>query len=52
MNFMHTFYPSLLRIPGFLVEFITPIIKVITVALPYPVQHLQRRCCTWNLHCC
>eukprot|EP00775_Hariotina_reticulata_P006914 gene6914-7130_t len=27
MNFMHTFYPSLLRIPGFLVEFITPIIK-------------------------
>lgn len=28
MNFLHTFYPSLLRIPGFLVEFITPIIKV------------------------
>lgn len=28
MNFMHTFYPSLLKIPGFLVEFITPIIKV------------------------
>jgi DNA topoisomerase-2 len=27
MNFLHTFYPSLLRIPGFLVEFITPIIK-------------------------
>lgn len=29
MNFMHTFYPSLLKIPGFLVEFITPIIKVL-----------------------
>ena len=28
MNFLHTFYPSLLKIPGFLVEFITPIIKV------------------------
>jgi len=28
MNFFHHFYPSLLRVPGFLVEFITPIIKV------------------------
>lgn len=28
MNFFHTFYPSLLKLPGFLVEFITPIIKV------------------------
>jgi DNA topoisomerase-2 len=28
MNFLHSFYPSLLKIPGFLVEFITPIIKV------------------------
>lgn len=28
MNYFHTFYPSLLKIPGFLVEFITPIIKV------------------------
>jgi DNA topoisomerase-2 len=28
MNFLHHFYPSLLKIPGFLVEFITPIIKV------------------------
>lgn len=27
MNFFHHFYPSLLRMPGFLVEFITPIIK-------------------------
>jgi len=27
MNFLHTFYPSLLRVPGFLVEFITPIVK-------------------------
>lgn len=27
MNFLHTFYPSLLKIPGFLVEFITPIVK-------------------------
>jgi hypothetical protein len=27
MNFLHTFYPTLLRVPGFLVEFITPIVK-------------------------
>ena len=27
MNFLHAFYPSLLRLPGFLLEFITPIIK-------------------------
>ncbi len=33
MNFLHTFYPSLLRIPGFLVEFITPIIRVSVTAI-------------------
>jgi DNA topoisomerase-2 len=33
MNFLHTFYPSLLKVPGFLVEFITPIIKVCARAL-------------------
>ena len=27
INFLHAHFPSLLRIPGFLVEFITPIIK-------------------------
>ncbi|CAL8463907.1 g3442 [Coccomyxa elongata] len=27
MNFLHHFYPSLLRIKGFLLEFITPIVK-------------------------
>ncbi|GIL81030.1 hypothetical protein Vretifemale_10164 [Volvox reticuliferus] len=27
MNFMHSFYPSLLKVPGFLLEFITPIVK-------------------------
>jgi len=27
MNFFHTFYPSLLKVPGFLQEFITPIVK-------------------------
>lgn len=27
MNYFHHFYPSLLKVPGFLVEFITPIIK-------------------------
>lgn len=28
MNFLHAHFPSLLRIPGFLLEFITPIVKV------------------------
>ncbi len=28
MNFIHHFYPSLLKLPGFLLEFITPIVKV------------------------
>lgn len=28
MNYLHHFYPSLLKVPGFLVEFITPIVKV------------------------
>ena len=28
MNFFHHFYPSLLQLPGFLLEFITPIVKV------------------------
>jgi DNA topoisomerase-2 len=28
INFLHHFFPSLLKVPGFLVEFITPIIKV------------------------
>lgn len=27
INFFHHFFPSLLRIPGFLLEFITPIVK-------------------------
>jgi hypothetical protein len=28
INFIHSFWPSLLKIPSFLVEFITPIVKV------------------------
>lgn len=27
INFLHHFWPSLLKIPGFLKEFVTPIIK-------------------------
>lgn len=33
MNFIHHFYPSLMKIPGFLLEFITPIVKVKSVGL-------------------
>ena len=28
INFLDHFYPSLLKIPGFLVEFVTPIVRV------------------------
>ncbi|MCL7048155.1 hypothetical protein MKW94_026838 [Papaver nudicaule] len=28
INFIHSFWPSLLKVPSFLVEFITPIVKV------------------------
>lgn len=28
INFIHSFWPSLLKVPGFLIEFITPIVKV------------------------
>jgi DNA topoisomerase-2 len=28
MNFLHAHYPELLQLPGFLAEFITPIVKV------------------------
>lgn len=28
LNFIHHFWPSLLKIPGFMLEFITPIVKV------------------------
>ena len=27
INFLHTFWPSLLKVPGFMQEFITPIVK-------------------------
>ena len=33
MNFLHHFYPSLLRVKGFLLEFITPIVKVFCATL-------------------
>lgn len=28
INFIHSFWPSLLRVPSFMIEFITPIVKV------------------------
>ena len=42
MNFMHHFYPSLLKVPGFLIEFITPIVKVNQCAC---FTHLPLTCC-------
>ncbi len=40
MNFMHHFYPSLLKVPGFLIEFITPIVKARSYLLARPVLRL------------
>lgn len=34
MNFLHHFFPSLLRIPGFLIGFITPIVKASMQSAP------------------
>lgn len=28
INFIHSYWPSLLKVPSFLIEFITPIVKV------------------------
>jgi len=33
MNYFHTFYPSLMKLSGFLIEFITPVIKVSHICL-------------------
>ena len=32
INYLHHFWPSLLKVPGFLTEFITPIVKVSNVS--------------------
>jgi len=34
INFLDHFYPSLLKIPGFLVEFVTPIVRVSISSFP------------------
>src|SRR5687768_336129 len=60
MNFLHTFYPSLLRLPGFLLEFITPIIKVrrsewsarYTTAAARPSCAVQHHSLQPQLPCC
>ena len=47
MNFFHHFYPSLLKLPGFLLEFITPIVKVgllLCLRQAFPWICTQYRC--------
>ena len=59
MNYFHTFYPSLLRVAGFLIEFITPVIKVsFGAAQPsqqrLPLGPIGPACfgsCTFSLSC-
>jgi hypothetical protein len=53
MNFMHHFYPSLLKVPGFLIEFITPIVKVTyATALQRPPSDLLLPCGRRACVCC
>ncbi len=42
MNFLHAFYPSLLKVPGFLLQFITPIIKVCAPSHMTGQAHYER----------
>ena len=44
MNFLHHFYPSLLQVNGFLLEFITPIVKVRQRCLGRPASSLYTYC--------
>ena len=46
MNFLHHFYPSLLQVPGFLLEFITPIVKVRRLLLSTRQLLLSGAVCT------
>jgi len=50
MNFLHHFYPSLLKVNGFLLEFITPIVKVRQIRLQ--LQSLRRRHALISLRFC
>jgi len=45
MNFLHHFYPSLLKIKGFLLEFITPIVKVNVLSF---LSCWTRDCVMWK----
>eukprot|EP00329_Picozoa_sp_Boothbay-MS584-11_P002751 24234_2 len=50
INFIHTFWPSLLQMPGFLLEFITPIVKsykrtIIILLYNTRIFELERREC-------
>lgn len=45
MNYFHSFYPSLMQLPGFLIEFITPVIKVLSAKLLHPLMQPA-----WHAH--
>lgn len=53
MNYLHHFYPSLLQVPGFLVEFITPIVKArrCTDLLVYDCSYMRTCIGITNLDC-
>ncbi|CAL5372287.1 unnamed protein product [Camellia sinensis] len=41
INFIHSFWPSLLKIPSFLVESITPIVKRLALLRVKTLVHVQ-----------
>lgn len=45
MNYFHTFYPSLMKLPGFLIEFITPVIKVNMLLATYSHANIALQHC-------
>src|SRR6266404_7542186 len=44
INFLDHFFPSLLKIPNFLVEFVTPIVRVSRMGILVKVQFLTHSC--------
>lgn len=44
INFIHSFWPTLLKVPSFLVEFITPIVKVNINSSLYNILVLANEC--------
>jgi DNA gyrase/topoisomerase IV subunit B len=43
INFLDHFYPSLLKVPNFLVEFVTPIVRVSMMTVYFYCTYIEQR---------